>query len=147
MRIAMVSPYDLAVPGGVQGQVRGLSAALRHLGHEVTVVAPGTQAPPREDQTVVVGRVLGLRANGSVAPVALSPAAAIRAARVVRSAEVDVGHLHEPLAPLINYGCLVAARQPMVGTFHRNGRSPLYRFFVPAARWALGRLAVCCAVG
>jgi phosphatidylinositol alpha-mannosyltransferase len=34
----------------------------------------------------------------------------------------------------------------MVGTFHRNGPSSLYRVLGPLARWALGRLAARCAV-
>ena len=146
MRIAMVSPYDLSVHGGVQGQVLGLSAAMRDLGHEVLVVAPGRRGASEDGRTVRVGRSVGVRANGSVAPASLSPAAAYRAARIVRNPDIDVVHLHEPLAPVINYGCLLAARQPMVGTFHRNGASVLYRLFGPLARWALGRLAVRCAV-
>jgi phosphatidylinositol alpha-mannosyltransferase len=141
----MVSPYDLSVYGGVQGQVSGLSAALRKLGHDVVVVAPGTGAGDG-GRTVLVGRAVGVRANGSVAPVAISPAAAYRAARVVRDPGIDVVHLHEPLAPVLNYGCLVAARQPIVGTFHRNGKSALYRALGPAARWAVKRLAARCAV-
>jgi len=140
----MVSPYDLAVPGGVQGQVVGLSAALRNRGHQVVVVAPG--APGARDGLVGVGRAVGVAANGSVAPVAISPAAAFRAGRAVREGGFDVVHLHEPLAPAINYGCLLAARAPIVGTFHRNGASPLYRALRPGVRWVMGRLAARCAV-
>ncbi len=40
----MLSPYSLSRPGGVQGQVIGLSRALRARGHEVTVVAPASDA-------------------------------------------------------------------------------------------------------
>ena len=40
MKIAMLSPYSLSRPGGVQGQVLGLARALRTLGHQVTVVGP-----------------------------------------------------------------------------------------------------------
>ena len=29
MRVALLSPYSLSVPGGVQGQVLGLARALR----------------------------------------------------------------------------------------------------------------------
>jgi phosphatidyl-myo-inositol alpha-mannosyltransferase len=142
MRVAMVSPYDLAVPGGVQGQVRGLATALRRLGHEVLVVAPG---PPRvTPDEVTVGRAIGVRANGSVAPVSVSPLAALRAARATRWS--DVVHLHEPLAPVIAYGCLLSARAPVVGTFHRNGASPLYGALRPAVRFVSGRLAARCAV-
>jgi len=145
MRIAMVSPYDLTVPGGVQGQVVGLASALRSLGHEVVVVTPGPWAD-RNGPLITVGRAIGVRANGSVAPLALSPLAAVRAGRSVRRGGFDVVHLHEPLAPVVNYGCLVAASQPIVGTFHRNGASAWYRLLGPGVRWAVGRLAARCAV-
>ncbi len=144
MRVAMVSPYDLGVPGGVQGQVRGLARALRGLGHEVVVLSPGP--PGRSDGEVTLGRSLGVRANGSVAPLALSPLAAVRAARALDSVRPDVVHLHEPLAPLINYGCLLRTRAPVVGTFHRNGSSALYRVLRPAVRLVSRRLAARCAV-
>ncbi len=43
----MLSPYALTRPGGVQGQVIGLSRALRGLGHHVTVVGPAdSDVPP-----------------------------------------------------------------------------------------------------
>jgi len=145
MRIAMVSPYDLAVPGGVQGQVVGLGAALRNLGHEVVVVAPGPRKG-RNETLITVGDAIGVRANGSVAPIAVSPAAAVRAGRAVRRGGFDVIHLHEPLAPVVNYGCLLAASQPIVGTFHRNGASALYRILGPGVRWAVRRLDARCAV-
>lgn len=140
----MTSPYDLGVPGGVQGQVMGLSEALRALGHEVVTVAPG---PPAVGPSLVtVGRSVGVRANGSVAPVALSPASARRARRVVLDRRVDVVHLHEPLAPTLNYGGLFSRGRPIVGTFHRSGASVVYRAFGPAVRWVLGRLSARCAV-
>jgi len=140
----MVSPYDLAVPGGVQGQVSGLSSALRAAGHDVVVVAPGPAA--QGDELVTVGRAVGLRANGSVAPVALSPAAAWRAGRAVRRGDFDLVHLHEPLAPILNYGCLIASPRPLVGTFHRNGSSPLYGAMSPLVSLVLSRLSARCAV-
>ena len=66
MRIAMVSPYALSRPGGVQGQALGLARSLRQLGHEVTVLAPDDYRPfglspeaegeGRLDRTFTVGR-------------------------------------------------------------------------------------------
>ena len=50
----MLSPYALTRPGGVQGQVIGLSKSLRALGHEVTIVAPAhptPRSPPRPAST------------------------------------------------------------------------------------------------
>jgi phosphatidylinositol alpha-mannosyltransferase len=145
----MVSPYSLSRPGGVQGQVLGLGHALRELGHDVSVVAPDDQRPVGEvapDGTFVVGRSTGIRTNGSVAPVALRPDAARRAARFVAQGSFDVVHLHEPMTPIVPYGCLIGARSPIVGTFHRAGGTAWYTALRPLARWAAGRLEVRCAV-
>ena len=131
----MVSPYSLARPGGVQGQVIGLARALRALGHEVTVVAPADRPAPVPDgvgEHYVIGRPTGLRSNGSVAPVALWPTAAARAERFVRRGGFDVVHVHEPLAPMAAYGLVLRAPLPMVGTYHRAGVSR----WVPAAQAA-----------
>ncbi len=150
MRIAILCPYSLSRPGGVQGQVVGLANALRALGHEAVVLAPVDGSldlpglPP--DGVVALGRSVRVPANGSVAPLSLSPLAAVRAVRAVRGGNFDVLHLHEPLAPGPGYGCLVACSEPKVGTFHRAGAGFAYRFLGPAARWAAGRLDVRCAV-
>ena len=120
----MLSPYSLSRPGGVQGQVLGLSRALRDLGHQVTVVGPdepGENEPRRsgdrggiveasdQPDVFVMGGPTGLRSNGSVAPVTVSPIAAMRAERFVRQGGFDVLHLHEPLAPVAAYGFVLHA--------------------------------------
>ena len=42
MKIAMLSPYDFAIRGGVQTHVVELSNALIDSGHDVRVMAPCT---------------------------------------------------------------------------------------------------------
>jgi phosphatidylinositol alpha-mannosyltransferase len=86
MKIAMLSPYSLSRLGGVQGQVLGLARALRTLGHEVTVIGPEdpeerklTDDDDGPGERFIMGRPTGLRSNGSVAPVTISPVAAMRA--------------------------------------------------------------------
>lgn len=150
MRVALVCPYSLSRPGGVQSQVLGQARALLARGVEVTVLAPADGRVEVDGMPaaslVVVGRSMGLPANGSVAPVALSPAAAVRALRTVRRGGADIVHLHEPLAPGPAYACLLGAPQPKVGTFHRSGPSTAYRLLGPLARWLASRLDVRCAV-
>ena len=149
MRIALLCPYSLSRPGGVQGQVLGLARAFGAGGHEVMVLAPAegpVTAPGPGSEVVVLGRSVPLPANGSVAPVSLGPFAAGRAVRRIRQAGVDIVHLHEPLAPGAGYACLLRCPQPRIGTFHRSGASTGYRLLGPLARWAAGRLDVRCAV-
>ncbi len=147
VRVAMVCPYSLSRPGGVQGQVEGLARALGDIGVDVYVVAPADDRPlGLHGTTFVAGRSTGLRANGSVAPVSLSPGAALRALRFTRDADTDLVHLHEPMAPALGYACLARSRVPLIGTYHRSGDTSWYRALAPAARWANGRLAARCAV-
>ncbi|HWF15048.1 MAG TPA: glycosyltransferase family 4 protein [Acidimicrobiales bacterium] len=131
MKIAMLSPYALTRPGGVQGQVIGLSKSLRRLGHDVTVVAPAhadTPFPESAGEHYVIGRPTDVHSNGSVAPVALWPAPVLRAERFIRKGGFDVVHVHEPLAPCVAYGLVATDPVPMVGTYHRAGIS---RWVVP----------------
>ncbi len=149
MRVALVCPYSLSRPGGVQGQVLGLARALEAIGHDALVLAPADGpivVPGLASDVVVLGRSLPVPANGSVAPLSVGPVAAGRALRRIRRADVDVVHLHEPLAPGAGYACLVGCPQPRIGTFHRAGASTAYRLLGPVARWAAGRLDVRCAV-
>jgi phosphatidylinositol alpha-mannosyltransferase len=122
----MVSPYSLESIGGVQGQVVGLARSLRSRGHGVTVFAPAKDprdVPEAVGEHVVIGKPVGLRSNGSVAPVAPWPATAARAERRIRRGGFDVAHLHEPLAPMAGYGLALRAPLPMIGTYHRAGVS------------------------
>ncbi len=145
----MVSPYALSRPGGVQGQAVGLARALRARGHEVTVVGPADDdvaVAASAGACHVIGGVTGIRSNGSVAPVTLSPAAAARAERFVRAGGFDVAHLHEPLAPVAAYGVLLRRPVPLVGTFHRAGVSRWVAVAKPLAELAGRHLDVRVAV-
>ena len=148
-RVALVSPYSLSRPGGVQGQVLGLARSLGRRGLEVTVFAPvdGSAALPDDVDVVPTGRSVSLRANGSVAPVSVSPWAAARARSALVRRAPDVVHIHEPFAPGLPYALLVGrGMPPLVATFHRSGASILYSLASPITRLLARRLAVRCAV-
>ena len=123
----MLCPYSLTIPGGVQGQVMGLARALRKMGHEVRVLGPCDGAPP-DSFVTPIGESLPTVANGSIAPLAPDPSAALRTIRVLRDEGFDVLHLHEPLTPGPNLTALVMRTAPIVGTFHAAGESLSYRY-------------------
>ena len=132
MRVALVCPYSLSAPGGVQSQVVGLARALGRLGHDTEIVAPG--APPGDLRGINAGRSFGFRVNGSVAPMAPHPAAAARTVRALRGGGFDVVHLHEPLAPSITIPALLAHPAPVIATFHAAGHRTPYRWLGGTAR-------------
>ena len=139
MRIGIVSPYSLTVPGGVQAQVLGLARELRRRGHETRVLGP-CDGPPPESFITPLGDSLPLSANGSVAPIAPDPSAALRTLRVLNDEQFDVIHLHEPLAPGPTSTALMVHRAPTVGTFHMAGTSASYRILRPALSRLIARI-------
>ena len=69
MRVAVVSPYDWSVPGGVQAQVEGLAKALQRAGAGVVVIAPVTGSTDSgtsyDFELVGIGKSVSFAANGS----------------------------------------------------------------------------------
>lgn len=145
MRVGIVSPYSLSLPGGVQGQVLGLARALRTSGHDVRVLGPCDGPPPDVGVTPLGGSV-PTSANGSVAPIAPDVSTQLRTISALRDEAFDVVHLHEPLCPGPTQTALLFKTAPLVGTFHAAGNELPYRWFGPVVRRAARRLDVRCAV-
>jgi len=141
----MVCPYSLSIPGGVQGQVLGIARAMRAMGADARVLAP-CDGPPPNPWVSPLGASVRAAANGSVAPIAPDPAAALRTIRVLRDESFDIVHLHEPMVPGPALTALLFSDGPLVGTFHRAGQVAYYRAVRGPVRWATRRLALRCAV-
>jgi phosphatidyl-myo-inositol alpha-mannosyltransferase len=133
MRVAIVSPYDLAVPGGVQAHVEHLAEALRKLGDEVAVFGPH--------------RTVRVRFNGSVAPIGLGPSTGRRLRADLRAFAPDVVHVHEPLVPWVGLAAARSGLARTVATFHAwSDRDRVYRLARPLARRVVGHLDALLAV-
>ncbi len=139
MRIGLICPYSLTMPGGVQSQVLALARALRRRAHAVRVLAP-CDGPPPDAGVTPLGLSLPASANGSVAPVAPDPSAQLRVIRAMRDEAFDVIHLHEPLAPGPTMTALLTHPAPLIGTFHAAGRSLSYELMPKAVRYLARRL-------
>ena len=105
----------------------GLARSLRKMGHEVRVLGPCDGAPP-DTFVTPIGESLPTVANGSIAPLAPDPSAALRTIRVLRDEQFDVLHLHEPLTPGASITALVMRTAPIVATFHAAGESLSYKY-------------------
>ena len=137
MRIALVCPYAWDVPGGVQVHVADLADQLRSRGHEVLVVAPNDGGPGAR----LAGPVLRVPYRGTVAPIAPSPLAVGRLRRRFDAWGPDVVHVHEPLTPSTSMWATLAARVPVVATFHAHlDRSRVLEIAAPVLRVVVVRL-------
>jgi len=120
MRIGMVCPYSLDVPGGVQSHVLQLAEVMLARGHDVSVLAPASPGTPLPDYVVSAGRAIPIPYNGSISRLQFSPAVHGRVRRWLTEGEFDVLHLHEPNAPSLSMWALRVAQGPIVATYHAS---------------------------
>jgi phosphatidyl-myo-inositol alpha-mannosyltransferase len=117
VKVGLVCPYSLDVPGGVQNHVKDLAEALLALGHQVSVLAP-TESDEQPSYVVPAGRTVAVPYNGAVARMSFGPVVAARARRWLHEGGFDVLHLHEPATPSLSLLALWAADCPVVATYH-----------------------------
>lgn len=134
MKLALVSPYDFAYPGGVTEHVAHLAEQFIARGHEVHIVAPssGDKTEPIVSIDAPVhriGRVVSVPANGSVARITLSLRSYLQAKRLLQEEQFDLIHLHEPMMPALPLTVLRHSSTTNVGTFHAYRNTPLTYFY------------------
>ncbi len=132
MKIALVSPYDWGVPGGVNRHVFNLSQHFLRRGHDVTVVAPASKRSSEEPPYLhVIGHsAIGLPVSGSVANISLSYNLASRVKKLLAREQFDIVHIHEPFAPLLPFQFVRFSQATTIATFHaaRDSGSRVYAY-------------------
>lgn len=132
MKIALVSPYDLSVPGGVNNHILPLAQQFRWAGHEVRVIGPASDDAglPPDPGLIVIGRPRPVPVSGSVARIALSLRLSGQVKAVLQAERFDIVHVHEPLMPFLPIQFLRFSDAVNVGTFHaaKDGGNRLYSY-------------------
>jgi phosphatidylinositol alpha-mannosyltransferase len=140
MKIALVSPYDFAHPGGVVNHISCLEQQFTRMGHEVKIIAPASKAVyTLGDRFIRIGTPRPIPVSGSIARVTVSIRLESQINEVMEREKFDICHLHEPLMPTLCTTTLRLKHTPMVGTFHASGGKPWYTMFSPLAKWYLDR--------
>ncbi len=137
MKIALVSPYDFAYPGGVTNHISSLEHYLTRMGHEVKVIAPASKAVTAfGDRFIPIGRPRAIPTSGSIARVTISIRLSPRIKAMLAKENFDIIHLHEPLMPMLCTTVLRISQTKTVGTFHAFAGNPGYNFAKPLVlRW------------
>jgi phosphatidylinositol alpha-mannosyltransferase len=142
VKIALVSPYDSAYPGGVFLHISYLERYFTKMGHEVKVIAPASKAVSSlGDRFIPIGKPRPVPASGSICRVTISPWLSSKIKAVLDKENFDIIHLHEPLMPMLCTTVLRLSQTANIGTFHACHASflgiPAYNYARPAGRWIL----------
>lgn len=140
MKIALVSPYDFAYPGGVVNHILALDNQFTKVGHEVRVIAPASKRVPTiGDRFIPIGKPRPVPASGSICRITLSLTLATKIKKVLAQEKFDIIHLHEPFMPMLCSAVLRFSDAVNIGTFHACDASPGYNFGWPISRVMLKR--------
>ncbi|MBI3941426.1 MAG: glycosyltransferase family 4 protein, partial [Chloroflexi bacterium] len=120
MRILQVSPYDFAVPGGVNAHISHLERQLRRMGHEVYMMAPDTGTGDQQPENLlrITGAVVPVHYSGSVSRISLAPHVYLRVKAILHELHPDIVHVHNPTVPILPLAVLRHSKSVDVGTFH-----------------------------
>jgi len=130
LRICFVTPFAWSQPHEVNAHVEGTAAALRRLGHEVTVLAPSSRARDllagrralhrgTEQEVIAVGPSIPISRRTSMGvPVAVRANLRLALAR----GRYDVVHGFEPGLPSLSYLALTSTHALTAATFFSPDR-------------------------
>jgi len=138
MKIALVSPYDFAYPGGVASHISNLCKYLTNMGHEVKVIAPASRVVTAfGEHFIPIGKPRPIPSSGSIIRVTISVRLASAIKKVLDREQFDIVHLHEPFMPMLCSAVLRFSNTVNIGTFHACDGSPGYNF-----AWPIGQIMV-----
>ncbi len=139
MRIALVSPYDFAYPGGVANHITNLDRCLTRMGHDVRIIAPASaRISGFGERFIPIGKPRAVPSSGSISRITLSLRLAKDIKATLEREKFDIIHLHEPFMPMLCSAVLRFSGSTNVGTFHASNGSPGYLLGWPFT-WALIR--------
>lgn len=115
MRIALVCPYDLFRPGGVQSHIAGLGTALVARGHTVEIIAPNPEGAFAGLPVVSCGASRVQHFGGTHIDFTWAPWSRVRQ---VSRRGYDVMHFHTIWNPLMPFQLASLFHGPKVNTFH-----------------------------
>jgi phosphatidylinositol alpha-mannosyltransferase len=140
MKIALVSPYDIAHPGGVVSHILALESQFTKMGHQIRIIAPASKKVSLiGDSFIPIGKARTIPVRGTVIRISISLRLAARIKEVLAEEKFDIIHLHEPFMPMLCSAVLRFSDAINIGTFHACHGSPGYNFGRPISTLMLRR--------
>lgn len=151
MKIALISCYDFAIPGGVRNHTLGLAQELKRQGHQVHTIAPSSNnnITTHYEDFIQIATFPKASHTGFIPPhLLLAPSKIVVLQKMLKNERYDLIHIQEPLLPPLCLSVPLHTSTPLFATFHTfyEQGMPMYRLFRPLLnRWLnrlTGRIAV-----
>jgi len=120
MKIGLICPYNVALGGGVQEQVKAMQTELARRGHDVTIVTPQPRVPYIDE-----GRKVLFLGTATDVKTPLNTTAQFSASvltdeidNMLEHEQFDILHFHEPWVPVLSRQILSRSRSVNIATFH-----------------------------
>lgn len=143
MKIALVCPYDFALPGGVANHITFLYKELLKTGHEVRIITPysGNSASLENKDIIPIGKPVSIPSAGSIARITLSPMLSSPVKAALEQEKFDIIHLHDPLYSTLTLTVLRHSKSTNIGTFHAFQKTRIpYHLISPLFQGTFNRL-------
>jgi phosphatidyl-myo-inositol alpha-mannosyltransferase len=120
MKIGLVCPYNIAIGGGVQEQVKAMQTVLAERGYDVSIITPQPRVPYIDE-----GRKVLFLGSAADVKTPLNTTAQFSASvltdeidNLLEREQFDILHFHEPWVPVLSRQILSRSRSVNVATFH-----------------------------
>jgi len=120
MKIGLVCPYNIAIGGGVQEQVKAMQAELTRRGHDVAIITPQPRVPYVDE-----GQKIHFLGTATDVKTLLNTTAQFSASMLtdeidsfLEREQFDILHFHEPWVPVLSRQILSRSHSVNVATFH-----------------------------
>jgi len=120
MKIGLVCPYNIAIGGGVQEQVKAMQTELARRGHDVVIITPQPRVPYVDE-----GRKVLFLGSATDVKTPLNTTAQFSASvltdeidSLLEREQFELIHFHEPWVPVLSRQILSRSRSVNVATFH-----------------------------
>jgi len=143
MKIGLVCPYPLDVPGGVREHVLGLYREFKKRGHQVKIIFPGGfWKKKRKKDIIFLGISLKIPSNKDHASITFCHNLDQRIQKMLEKEKFDIIHFHESYTPFSSLQILKYSKSINIATFHScSEASPLAKTAKAISRTYLQKMA------
>jgi len=120
MKIGLICPYNIAIGGGVQEQVKAMQTVLAERGHDVAIITPQPRVPYIDEgrKVIFLGTATDVKTPLNTTAQFSASVLTDEIDTLLEREQFDILHFHEPWVPVLSRQILSRSKSVNVATFH-----------------------------